>query len=322
MSNKKSLFICMTPLQILIARSIIISKKILNYSFLVFYYNDNKKYKYYIDLLKKECSEVSTYKIDSRTKVERFFEIGKFKRFLKENGKFNFYNVYISSVDNVLIHTSLQKISFTNLYTYDDGLANLYSNSSYYLDKESNIQKIIKRFLGIRWSLSLIKNKSLKHYSIYKNKRNIIEKVAYIDLIPSSGFLKIQTKEKRVLKLYIGQPLHEIDSCFTKVFLKNALKRSGVEYYFPHPRENIQYEDFKYIESNLILEDFYTELSEKYNVQLYTFFSTAVLNIKMIDPKQNSFILYNDRLKIKFKNLYKVFDGEVKSFVDIGEIDE
>lgn len=322
MSDKKSLFICMTPLQILIARSIIISDKIINYSFLIFYYNDNEKYKYYINLLKKECVDVFTYKIDSKTKIERLFEMWKVKKFLKKNNKFNFYNVYVSSVDNTLIHITLQKLRFINLYTYDDGLANLYSNSSYYLDKESKIQKIIKRFLGVKWSLNLIKNKSLKHYSIYKNRENIIEKVAYIDLIPSSGFLKIQTKERRVLKLYIGQPLYEIDSCFTKDFLKNALKKCGVEYYFPHPRESIQYEDFKYIESNLILEDFYAELSERYNVQLYTFFSTAVLNIKMMDPKQNSFILYNDKLRRDFKNLYKVFDGEVKSFVDIGEIDE
>ncbi|MFW1923300.1 glycosyltransferase family 52 [Acinetobacter geminorum] len=322
MSDNKSLFICMTPLQILIARSIIISNKIMNYSFLIFYYNDNNKYKYYIDLLKREGVEVSIYKIDSKTKIERLFEIWKVKKFIKQNKLVNFYNIYVSSVDNTLIHAALQKLRFINLYTYDDGLANLYSNSSYYLDKESKIQKIIKIFLGIRWSLGLIKDKSLKHYSIYKNRKNIIEKLAYIDLIPSSGILKIQTKERKELKLYIGQPLYEIDSCFTRDFLKNALQKCGVEYYFPHPRESIQYEDFKYIESNLILEDFYAELSERYNVQLYTFFSTAVLNIKMIDPKQNSFILYNDKLRRDFKNLYKVFDGEVKSFVDIGEIDE
>ncbi|MFW1919901.1 hypothetical protein ACG9Y9_18465, partial [Acinetobacter baumannii] len=95
MSDNKSLFICMTPLQILIARSIIISNKIMNYSFLIFYYNDNNKYKYYIDLLKREGVEVSIYKIDSKTKIERLFEIWKVKKFIKQNKLVNFYNIYV-----------------------------------------------------------------------------------------------------------------------------------------------------------------------------------------------------------------------------------
>lgn len=322
MSDKKNLFICMTPLQVLIARSIVVKKKLKNYSFLIFHYNDNEKYKYYINLLRNDGVEVLPYQITSKTKFERFFELWKVRQFLHEVKKNHFAAIYLSSVDNALIHAAIQELSFECLYTFDDGLANLYVDSSYYLDKEARIQKILKKLFGIKWSLSLIKEASTTHYSIYKNRTNIVDNVDYIDLIPSSGFMQKKIKEREVLKLYIGQPLHEVDSCFTKDFLKKALERCGVDFYFPHPRESIEDDNFNYIHSNLILEDFYVELSSKYDVQLYTFFSTAILNIKMIDPEQNSFVLFNKWLRRDFENLYKVFDGEIRNFVDIGEVDE
>lgn len=318
MSDKKNLFICMTPLQILIARSVIVKKKMENYSFLIFHYNDNEKYKYYINLLRNDGVEVLVYQITSKTKFERFFELWRIRRFLHEIKKNNFNSIYLSSVDNALIHAALQDLSFEYLYTFDDGLANLYADSSYYLDKEARIQKIIKKFLGIKWSLNLIKGMSATHYSIYKNRKNIIDRVDYIDLIPSCGLMQKKIEKREVLKLYIGQPLHEVDACFTKDFIKKALKKCGVKSYFPHPRENVENDDFNYIRSNLILEDFYVELSNKYDVQLYTFFSTAVLNIKMLDREIRSFILFNDYLIGKYKSAYTIFDKDC-TFLNLGD---
>jgi len=321
MLKGKALFICMTPLQILIAKSIISDKKIENCNFLIFYYNDNTKYKYYINLLKKKGFDYDFYEIKSKTKAGRLLELFKIKKFINKIKNRKFEDIYVSSINNALIHTALQELSFYRIFTFDDGLANLYKDSGYYIDKEVKIQKFIKRILGVSWSLKLIKSSSQMHYSIYKDKDNIINEVTYINLQTSSNILDYKGK-KEVLKIYIGQPLYEVDDCFTQEFLIKVLSEIGVDYYFPHPRESLN-GNFNYIESNLILEDYYVEISRNYEVHFYTFFSTAIINIGMMDENLKSYVLFNDYLMKKYKSVYHVFDFKSYiDFVNIGEINE
>ena len=317
MLSDNSLFICMTPLQILIAKNIILSENIQNYCFLILYYSDNKKYDHYIQTLTDKGIDVFLYKINSKNKFERFLEVFKLQKYIKNTLSSKFNAIYLSSVDNSLIHSILECMNFDFLFTFDDGLANLYYQGQYYIENESKIQKTLKAVMNISWTLSKVKKQSCCHYSIYKHKKNIINNVKYLSLTNVVKSRGSNSNDKEIIKLYIGQPLNEIDSYFTNDFLLSIFKNLGLNFYFPHPRENINNSIFNYVDSNLIFEEYYMELSEKYEVQLYTFFSTAVLNVLNFDENAKVNIIYDEYLKTKFKDLYEIFEGGACNFVEV-----
>ena len=82
MSKFENLFICVTPLQIVIAKRIIEEKQLLNVCFIVLFYNDNPKYRFYINSLKTENYSTIEYLVNSQKKFDRLIEIFKLKIFL------------------------------------------------------------------------------------------------------------------------------------------------------------------------------------------------------------------------------------------------
>ena len=306
MSKIENLFICMTPLQMVIARRIIEDKQLKHVGFIIVFYNENPKYRFYIDNLKAENYFTIEYRVSSQGKFGRLMDVLKLKLFLRQ-AKLHTQNIYLASIDNALIHTVLSKINFQNLYTFDDGLANLNYHGQYYFDTESYVQKLIKLIMGTSWSLASIKSVSKEHFSLYEHKKNIIPNVTYLKLFRKKLNHQFTLNNQNNLKIFIGQPLLDINPYFSTDFIQSSLNNLGIDFYFPHPRETNLPFKIKYINSNQILEDFYIQSYETSNISLYTFLSTSILHIKEINPDCNVYVLYNAYLLTKYHDIYKIF---------------
>ncbi|MDO5679076.1 MAG: glycosyltransferase family 52 [Pelistega sp.] len=301
MTQNNNLFICFTPLQILIARKIIEQDRCDNVSFIVFYYLKTKKFDHYINLLRKDYP-VKDFQIKSTTKLQRFADLLSWKKYLQEHD-FHVDSIYLASIDNPFVLISLSNIQFNKLYTFDDGLANLNYKGVYYIYRENSFQKLMKILLGIRWDIKKIKNNLLSHYTIYPDQRNISNRIMNLFL------QRVVSSDSKLpkLKVFVGQPLGPIDKYFSVYYLNEVLRKLDVDYYIPHPREEYNLYKTKYLDSDLIIEDLYLELSKKYNVVFYTFFSTALINIKMMDSNCTMYFVYDDYLMNKYSELYAIF---------------
>ena len=317
MSKLENLFICVTPLQIVIAKRIIEEKQLQHVGFIILFYNDNPKYRFYINNLKTENYFTIEYLVSSQKKFDRLIEIFKLKLFLNQ-ANLSTQNIYLASIDNSLVHTILSKINFQDLFTFDDGLANLNYQGQYYISQENHLQKFLKFIIHINWSMQKIKQVSQCHYTLYSNQKNIISKTKFIQL--SSQHKHDPSLPK--LRIYIGQPLETIDTYFSRNFMENTLKTIMIDAYFPHPRETIKFENINYIESDRILEDYYIEEIVKYNITLYTFFSTSILNLKQIDVTCDVVVLYDSYLIKKYSHIFNIFKKQNIKLLDIGIYNE
>lgn len=312
-----NLIICLTPLQMFIAEKVIKKKNIKNNILVVIAYNDNDKFRYYYEKLSLLCEESYFFLIDNSTLLGRIFSMLKLKFFLPSINKNFFESCYLASIDCSYIQLITSSIKYNNLYTFDDGTINLLPNSSYYEDKNYSFSERIFRVLfGINDCVSLYRQKSKLHYTIFKNNRNIIDNTEFIPLVE----LKQQSHHvhDEIVKIFLGQPLSEIN--ITKDKLIEFLVKEKIDYYYPHPREKEIIDNINYIDSNKIFEDYLVDYIEKnisVKIEVYTFFSTVILNIK--DLKNiKVFSLYYKNLPIGINGVYEIFKDyniEIRDFL-------
>ncbi|MCU4482543.1 glycosyltransferase family 52 protein [Acinetobacter ursingii] len=297
-----NLIICLTPLQMLIAEKII-EKEGGNFELLCFYYNDNEKYDYYYNRLCKVCVKKNRYLVNSTNKIERFKEILKFIFFIKKNMRKKYINVYLSSIDNSFFHVLLSKIFFTNLFTFDDGSANINNRSSYFLGTNiSRVQKVFLAIIGNLYTQKRIIKESKKHYTIYKNIKNIIDNTENISIFSNESI----QKKGHIENIFLGQPSHEfVEISYSKVL--DFLKSKGINKYFPHPREDEKIDGFLYVETKYIFEEYIADLLKNgVEVNVYTINSTAALNIIFLENVK-VYVILNEELEENMIDFYKIY---------------
>lgn len=302
-----SLIICLTPLQMVIADKIIQLNPDKTFELIVIAISDNDKYKYYYKNLSKKC-------VKSFYFIEELGLIGflKYVRKIKKNTTYNRYkNIYLSSIDSKHIQFIVSKNHNANVYTFDDGSANIISNSLYYTNFKPPIHKrVVFRTLGIKTYMEDIKKKSLLHYTIYKNSFNIIENTKFIPLY--DNVLSNTSTNTNIVNFYLGQPIEEFPYYSNKAISK-FVNNLGINFYYPHPRETkLPTGDFKVIISDLIFEDFIVQYLQSHpntEVNVYSFMSSAALNIAKLN-RVTCYFLYNDLLISKFDNFYKTAERQ------------
>ncbi|HFE9762263.1 TPA: glycosyltransferase family 52 [Acinetobacter baumannii] len=303
LDKKKSLVICFTPLQMLIAEKIVAQQP--SVDLIVIALNNNDKYKYYYNNFQHPNITKQYYLFNNNK--SRFFKLINIFKF-KENFKLeDFYeNIYVSSIDNKYTHNILSAVNFKNLYTYDDGAANIVKNSIYFKQTfESKLKDIIFKLMGVGFSLNKIKKLSRKHYTIYKGIQNIVEQTEYISIIEKKEEDRNIFVDQEI-KIFLGQPLKDIDKNFDVLALKKILVMEGVNYHFRHPRETDE-AFFEEIKTSYIFEDFFAkELSKYRKVIIYTLSSTAALNIISLDNVEVR-LINNEAIKNRYPDLVKLF---------------
>lgn len=299
-----------------IAERIIFKKKIIDYKIICLFLADNEKYVYYYEEIKKHSKDSLVYYPKEKAKgLSMLKDVYYFKKMLQKSGiLIGVKSVYAASIDNryVQLVASILKNEF--FYTFDDGLANLNYKGSYYKDEFlSKTRLFLWKVIGVDFFAQNFRKKSKVHYSLYENKKNIIDNVEHLSLF--SGLYQGRSDTEGEINIFLGQPLYEVNNEADSEYINKVLKKLSINYYFPHPRESYKIDQsFNVVVSNLIFEDYILNIledggqSEKINI--YTYFSTAILNLN--DLKFiNTYIVVDS---IFDKELYLLFeDFDVKT---------
>ena len=314
----------MTPLQVVIAKKIIKERDENSYFGLYLTYNDNEKNRYYYNILDKECDNSFFLHIKDDSYSEKIRTVVKVKQKINKIKLINIETIFISNIDLLIVHYIVSKIDFKNIISFDDGIGNILTNSVYFIQKkESAFNIIIKKILGIKFKdIYALKKLISWHYTIYPNEKNIIQNVKNINIFPELQ-CNNDIKASRVKKIILGQPLEGYigEDNYRKIISK-IHKLLDIDYYFPHPRETLIFDDeLVVINSNLIIEDYLVQelQNSNANFEIYTFFSSAVLALNSSERIDISVV--SDTLLMKiFSEAYQFFiDRDVK-LIDLDEL--
>ncbi|OFV45934.1 MULTISPECIES: glycosyltransferase family 52 [Oligella] len=277
----KSLFVCTTPLQSLIAEKII-SHEGLDKSDCILIYialTDNNKNYYYFSKLSNGMY------LGDYIKTNRSLATVTHLRKILKNKKFN---VYIGSIDDTLVHYVLSFVDCQELVTFDDGTANIFINSTFFTGVERGIfrgfiLKVVNYILGNRFTLEKVKSKLKKHYTIYPEFQNVVDRTETLQLL---DFKKNNRATHGEINIFLGTMYEDVvnkksnaDLLWEKV--RNFIENSNVEWiYIPHPRDQRKINIESIEDSLLIAEEQIYSLREKYKqINLYGFASSAQFNL-------------------------------------------
>ncbi|MFN4186790.1 MAG: glycosyltransferase family 52 [Acinetobacter johnsonii] len=312
--RQKSLVICLTPLQMLIAEKIIEKNINQEFDLLVISLFDNEKYRYYFNRLKESVNVANYYIYHPSNKMKNLKNFLNFKNFFKTNYSEykNYKNYYLASIDSRHCQWILSLAPVNcNLYTFDDGTANIFPNSIYYVDKKNNLlTKIFLRLQGVKLMTLNLKNISKKHFTIYHNIPNAFNNVENISLF--SNIKNAEKSKKRVIKILLGQPLYEISSELDYDYVNKVIKNLNIDHYFPHPRENLtkfkNINNVEILKTDLIFEDFVVDFMRENSdvaLEIYSFTSSAAINCSGLDGV-NVFFIFNDIIDSENSSIYLI----------------
>jgi beta-galactosamide-alpha-2,3-sialyltransferase len=286
-------FLCRTPFHVAMALRIIkrfnISKPIL---FIIADSNRDKVLSY-IESYKGDVKYFCFIK-KSGSKILNFISFVYFSILCQFRG-----NIYISAIHDKYALILLNFINFLNIYTYDDGIANINYTGIFF-------QKNKHKFLN--WTEYRIRMETKKHYTIFKNCQNICENTMYFSFFEKNRDYTLLSQGKKV-KIFIGQPYNEIfDERFSKDKLEKIVSTLGIDYYVQHPREKEVDLNIPCIESSGVLEEFiFDYFGKKLDIEVYTFLSTSVLILSDC-PKVTCFAIRNSFLQSKYHAIYDMYD--------------
>lgn len=307
----KSLFLCFTPLQVMIARSIILSE---NYSkddveLYVFALSDSKRYLYYYDLVKPLCAKVWF--------VTELPSFPLYLKWIKANFKAKKYeDIFLASIDSVFCQYILSFSEFNQLKTFDDGTANILPSSIYYnelVDLKFKTKKIIWRFFGNKYCRKKLIDKSVLHYTLYPGFENIISNLRIVSLFPEV-IQASESKNNKKISVFLGTVFKDVlkngISDTDRLVKSLQLYLDSVEgdiIYFPHPRDETDYfPELPRNDSSLVAEESIVELFKEYEeVELIGFASSTQFNL-MAQPKITNVVLDSELLTLIMRDLIKV----------------
>ena len=311
-----NLIICMTPLQVLIAKKIIEDSESNGCIGIYMTYTDNKKHRHYYEVLKEFCESTSFILLDNRNSIQRlrtYYTIKNQYNKLELPDKV-IKNIFFASIDTMFVQYVFSRINFNRLITFDDGTANIFQNSRYFIQQKQSLSKIIfRKLIGLKLStIEDVKKLSTLHYSVYPDEKNIISNVKEVSLF-NNKLNRDNDSNFKIKRIILGQPLDSFIGAgnYKNIVLKIS-KYLSVDYFFPHPRENVEFcEHLNVIDSELIIEDYLIkelEANPNLRFELYTFFSSSVLLIRNFERVSVN-IVANDLLMEEFKKYYDFLEN-------------
>lgn len=250
------------------------------------------------------------------TQTENIYDNIKKRSFLNleivesEGFLFNFIKLYFISLTTSLLFSKfifaiidsntlalVKKFNpLIRIESFDDGAANFVKISDYFKDSPLPDNKTLRRkalnFIFPNSCSHFLRRKISHHYSIYRNKENILEqdKTSYVDIDFSKYLLE---KEKNLLKDFAKE---ELNILVGTTFL-NEFKRTGINFLeiiqneyvdiidliILHPRDD---SDIKEIKSSRRFEspaeaivDFFVKNHKVKKINLYHFRSSCIVSL-------------------------------------------
>ncbi|ULJ62190.1 glycosyltransferase family 52 protein [Wielerella bovis] len=273
-----NLFICLTPLQALIAQQLIRQTAPTPAHLLMVCYAeaDNAKFRHYYQTTAQLCQRAN-YIVVPNGKWQR--ECSLFK--LLKNLDKSYQTIYAASIDNPNVQYPISHLHFEKLETFDDGTGNLYPNSILYRNRPCGLKrKLINLLQGMRYQTEDLRRLSAQHHTLYPSQSNISPNTVPLQLWDTqpetlfSGCLKPQ-------KILLGQPIFTRNEDNIALF-SQLCDHIQANAYFPHPRENYRLDKVKYIDTILIFEDYLLQqiqMQPETEFHIYHLASTAAINV-------------------------------------------
>ncbi len=269
-----NIIICLTPLHILIADKIIDSKDNELFQLIYFPDQDTEQHQYYFERIRKKVD--NAYYVPVTKKISKdIWKILNIARILKRKNKPNFI---VGNLKSIYSRLPIMFIGYTNISTFDDGFANLLTDS--FLDMEE--KKYFKYFFKL-FNPSLeyenIKSNIQKHYTIFNNKviTNNTIPIKLFDYNTSSSTL---TSSKQIL---LTAPFSEYNMLSKEEEINlylQVIDQFNITDILMHPNEKKRkLNQVNIIKSELIAEEYIDLLSEKFQVTVYALYSTALINL-------------------------------------------
>lgn len=311
-----NLIICCTPLQVLIAEKIIEMHPNEPFFGVMLSTVKNAKFDFYQTRLEQKCQQFFAMQQHSE-RIQLLKEILYLKSTFR--GK-EFNKIFLANINELEIQFLLSAIQFNELNTFDDGTANIIKSSILYKEEKIGLnRKLINLFLGNKYTLEKLKNLSKTHYTIYQGFPNIIKNTVYVDLINENELSGYELETSKVFNILLGQPIFEREDEKNIALAEKVIKAFDVDLYLPHPREKYKLSNVEYIDTNLILEDYiFQEFSHK-KCRVYTYFSSAVINILNKSPNIEVVALRVEVDNPAYIETYELFEKLGIKIIDIRE---
>lgn len=309
------LFICMTNLQLLIAKAIIEKERLNNVDLLFIGDVKNGKNIYYINKIKPLCQHVSLEACAKKTSICKTLKRTLYAKKIMTPYKKKYDVVFFANFHVPLIHHILSVISFNEIRTFDDGTNNINKKSMMYQDSPVKpLSKNIRRLLGRKYHKKDILKFDKKHYTLFPGKSNIIERTEAIKLIDYNSETSGSHVVKRVLLGTVYSDAinknNKVDELIQKI--QNFINSRKIDIYIPHPRElSYKFDNVENINSQLIAEDILLNLLQQgFRLELYGFNTTVQINLENIACVENYNIkssllkeCFNHHLGFDFNNI-------------------
>lgn len=305
-----NLIICCTPLQVLIAEKIIDMNPEKQFFGVMLHTVENKKFDYYKQRLQAKTDGFFSM-VQHNDRWNLLKEIVQLKA--RFSGK-QFDTVYFANFPELHIQFLLSAIEFKQLNTFDDGTVNIVKHSHFLNDDpDTLVRKFINKVLGNKYSTATLRSLSTQHYTIYPDFPNIMPNTVAVNLMDNSIAVSESSESVNIL---LGQPVYNDNSQNIELAQK-AIKQFNIHYYLPHPREKYQVEQVKYIDTPLILEDYIAQEFSDRKCCVYTYCSSAILNIMNKSPNVEVVALRVESDDLGVQSCYDLFEQVGIQIIDM-----
>lgn len=222
-----------TPLQAWIVNQVLEKEGIDIFDIFYLTHNDSAEDNYYYNKLSLK-SRNSEYFVVNPKRHYALTDIFLKLKLLRFYGKHTYDTLIVASIDALFVSLTVRKYYESELVTFDDGTANINIDTSYHVESK-NKKILIYRYLMNGLSLEKVKKNIVRHYTLYKGYKNIVDttKLVYLD-----GWSENICRDKTKSKTYfIGAPFTEIMTEDEINRLKDYVRKLEVDYYVKHPRE-------------------------------------------------------------------------------------
>ena len=284
MSQKKSktIFICYTPLHILIAENIIVREKLSNYIFIFYCKTPTKKLQLYYNRLANKAQYAFILKKDNKVLT-----------FIKEILPFIFKVRKLMLPDSILYSGNIKSaysrcfvfgVQTNKIHSFDDGSGNISGKGYFYKGRTLSFFNQIVHWIGLDFSYARAYSMIEKHYTIYPNIKNAMPHTEKINIFNPQKFDPPPQNTKIILFLLTTfyEEGYMDEKTETRLFNK-IIKTYNIEYVIPHPLSNkkkVDYYKKVTMTSEKIAEEIIFDLKEKYSeVVVYGFHSSALVNL-------------------------------------------
>lgn len=287
-NSQDNIFICHTPLHILISEKIIELERISSYILIFYYEKDNAKSKYYYSKLAGKAKQ-SFY---IRKNNKPFSALNSFLfLYSKLRNVSSGYNFYIGNIKTIYARFIIFLLKTKSIYTFDDGLGNVGGDGYFYRDIEPNIRARILSLFNFDFTYSKMYSSIKKHYTIYKLP-NIMPNPVYISLF-NYGSVKDEIKENSHAVILLTGTLFE-EGFYKlepeKILYDKIIKEFNVTHIISHPLQKFKKIENTFvtiIESEKIAEEIIIGMKKSYTkITVIGIYSSALVNLKGMEGLQ------------------------------------